>query len=178
MRIDARFFTRSGRTESCEINYWRNKIDCEFMFLVASWSLRGNIILSSTGCEIISSEHRHCVAKKPLWHLLILAARRGIFCHGLVWFGAAIYSNFGFQVEIQTCCTELDERVTRESAAFRDMWWLFVHKRLLWSVAWPNEWSNSKLHEPSQNVDTDSYFTSSMIHLFGVGKKHCIWLID
>ena len=28
--------------------------------LVASWSLRGNIILSSTGCEIISSEHRHC----------------------------------------------------------------------------------------------------------------------
>ena len=69
MRIDARFFTRSGRTESCEINYWRNKIDCEFMFLVASWSLRGNIILSSTGCEIISSEHRHCVAKKPLRHL-------------------------------------------------------------------------------------------------------------
>ena len=111
--------------------------------------------------ELTQTASESCISCSDSW----------TFCHILVWFGAAIYFNFGFKIKIPTFCTELDEGVMRVSVVFRDTCWLFVHRDKCFVICCAR---NSKVAGSCTSLAkpliVDSCFALSIIHLFGFGK--------
>ena len=144
-----------------------------FFNFVASLSLRGNInYLMKHGMCKISSEHRYCVAKKPLRHL---------FCW-LRPFAEEFFVTVSFDSVLQFI-------------------WILVSKLKFkhFAPSWMREWrerqqileicddylctrdccdplrdqmkeATASCTSPAKMLILDSHFTSSMINLFGFGK--------